>query len=132
MKNEQLRSKPSTSPNRKKKTIDPSKKKKTQIGKPTNRERKRETFAATELGTFKSSMRTQKFNQSSGRVDGGDLKPLPINPKNPVVVHSLFRLLHFLTAIQQITGSFISPPQLTVQYYQSNESNQLRRISFEI
>ena len=75
-------------PKQKKKTIDPSKKKKTQIGKPTSRERERETFAATELGTFKSSMRTQKFKQSSGRVDGGDLKPLPINPKNQVVVHS--------------------------------------------
>ena len=50
-------------------------------------EKKRDTFTAAELGTFERSVRTQEFKHSSGRVDGGDLKPLAINSKNQTVVY---------------------------------------------
>ena len=66
------------------------------------RRRKIDTFTAAELGTFERSVRTQELKHGSGRVDGGDLKPLSINSKNQTVVYSWFRLLHFSTASLQL------------------------------
>ena len=50
--------------------------------------KERETFTTAELGTLERSAKTQEFKQSSGRVDVGDLKPLPVNSKNQTVFDS--------------------------------------------
>ena len=90
----------------------------------TKSQEERETFTTAELGTFERSVRTKEFKQSSGRVDGGDLKPLPINRKNQTVVDSWFRLLHFSTTTQS-SASFISPFN---SYHHSIDTNTQDRI----